>query len=171
MAGEATTGRGEKCCPLSVVLISAHTGANSHTHAHWEESISMHVEQARVFDSEVHSVPSPSVRDSVKQRKHNDQTVLQVVSEAQLCTDFTVDVLFCLWVWGRWVEGWGGGRGFPVSVAYIWKRMEKAAPSGFMNKKGHKRAVAVTHMDSPLCSLSQPHLWRENEHLRLSIKW
>lgn len=38
---------------------------------------------------------SSSVRDSVKQRKHNGQTVLQVVSEAQLCEDLTVDYLFC----------------------------------------------------------------------------
>lgn len=51
--------------------------------------------QARVFDSEVHAVSSSSVRNCVKHRKHNARTVLQVVSEAQLATDFTVDVLFC----------------------------------------------------------------------------
>lgn len=33
-----------------------------------------------------------------KTEKHNDQTVLQVVLVAQLCVDFTVDVLFCLGV-------------------------------------------------------------------------
>lgn len=79
-------------------------------------------------------LPLPS-EISVKQRKHNDQTVLQVESEAQLCADLTVDDLFCL--------GLGGGV-FPASVAYIWKKMEMASPSGFMNKKGHKRAAAVT---------------------------
>lgn len=46
---------------------------------------------------------SSSVRDSVKQRKHNDQTVLQVMSEAQLCAELTVDDLFCLV--GSVVEG------------------------------------------------------------------
>lgn len=56
----------------------------------------MRVGHACVFDSEVLSTSSSSVRDSVKQRKHNDQTVLQVVSEAQLCLDLTVDDLFCL---------------------------------------------------------------------------
>ncbi|CAB1430689.1 unnamed protein product [Pleuronectes platessa] len=44
---------------------------------------------------EVRSVSSSSVRDSVKQRKHNGQTVLQVGPEAQLCKDLTVDDLFC----------------------------------------------------------------------------
>lgn len=87
----------------------------------------MRVVHARVFDSEVLSTSSSSVRDSVKQRKHNDRTVLQVVSEAQLCVDLTVDDLFCL----------GRGGEFPASVAYIWKRMEMASLSGFMNKKGH----------------------------------
>lgn len=37
-----------------------------------------------------------------------------------------------------------GGWWVPASVTYIWKRMEMMAPSGFMNKKGHKRAEAVT---------------------------
>lgn len=58
--------------------------------------------------------------------------MFQVVFEAQLCADLTVDDLF----------GWGGI--FPASVAYIWKKMEMVATSGFMNRKGHKRAVAVT---------------------------
>ena len=40
----------------------------------------------------------------MKQRKHNDQTVLQVESEAQLCADLTVDDLFCFRV---------GRGGFP----------------------------------------------------------
>lgn len=56
----------------------------------------MRAGHARAFDSEVLSMSSSSVRDSVKQRKHNDRTVLQVVSEAQLCMDLTVDDLFCL---------------------------------------------------------------------------
>lgn len=70
--------------------------------------------QARVFDSEVHPVSSSSVRNCVKHRKHNAGTVLQVVSEAQLATDFTVDVLFCSAEGGGWVF-------FSFSVAYIWK--------------------------------------------------
>lgn len=78
----------------------------------------MRVERARVDDSEVHSVPSSSVRDSVKQRKHKDQTVLQVVLEAQLCAEFTGDVLFCLWV-----VGGGGGRAgvfqLPLHTAHM----------------------------------------------------
>lgn len=69
------------------------------------ESTSMRVDRARVDDWEVHSVPSSSVRDSVNQRKHKDQTVLQVVLEAQLCANFTGNVLFCLWLEGK---EWGG---------------------------------------------------------------
>lgn len=65
----------------------------------------MRVAHARVFDSEVLSLSSSSVRDSVKQRKHNDQTVLQVVSEAQLCADLTVDDLFCVCGGRRGGEG------------------------------------------------------------------
>ncbi len=73
----------------------------------------MRVGHARVFDSEVLSMSSSSVRDSVKQSKHNDQPVLQVVSEAQLCVDLTVDDLFCLGregssqlLWHTYGKGW-----------------------------------------------------------------
>lgn len=54
----------------------------------------------------------------------------------------------------------GGGASSFLLHTYG-KRMEMAAESGSLNEKGHKRAVAVTCM---------PHLWRENEHLRLPLK-
>lgn len=111
------------------------------------ESTSMRVDGARVDDWEVHSVPSSSVRDSVNQRKHKDQTVLQVVLEAQLCANFTGNVLFSLWL-GEW-----GVSNFR-RIQYIWKRMGKASPSGFPDRIVSQRGCGCdTRRETalPLC--------------------
>lgn len=58
----------------------------------------------------------------------------------------------CGWWWwgGRGGEGeWGFSN--VCYIQHIWKRMEKASPSGFVNRIGPEGAVAVTHADSPLC--------------------
>lgn len=70
----------------------------------------MRANRARVDDSEVQSVPSSSVRHSDNQRKHKDQTVLQVELEAQLRANFTGDILFCLWL---------GGGGFQLPLLTV----------------------------------------------------
>lgn len=44
------------------------------------------------------------------------------------------------------------------------------AASRFMNKKGHKRAAAVTQAHSPFSTFSLPHLWKENGHLKVPAK-
>lgn len=90
--------QGEEMLPsISCSHFCPHRSRDTHTHTErkaqacvWGKHVS--------FDSEVLSIASSSVRDSVKHRKHNDQTVLQVVLVAQLCVDITVDVLFCLGV-------------------------------------------------------------------------
>lgn len=49
--------------------------------------------------------------------------------------------------------------------------MQMAAQSAFMNKKGHKRAVAMTWEDIPLrLQISLPQSQGENEHSGFSIK-
>lgn len=120
----AGPGQGEETLPS----ISG-SGVCPHTDRERGDSTSMRVERARVDDWEVHSVPSSSVRDSVNQRKHKDQTVLQVVLEAQLCANFTGNVLFCLWLGRRR----GGGFQLPLHTVHM-KRMEKSSASGFVNR-------------------------------------
>lgn len=153
-------GRGEETLPST-----SSSRFCPHTHTEREESTSMRVDRARVDDSEVHSVPSSSVRDSVKQRKHKDWTVLQVALEAQLCAEFTGDVLFCLWVGGGWGSESGG---FPTScyIQNIWKGLEKASLSGFVSRIGPGGAVAVTHADSPRCGF---HLERRKRRFQACL--
>lgn len=94
----------------------------------------VHVGHAHVFDSDVLSA---LLFLSLGQKRgdtlrHNGQTVVRLVSEAQLRVALTVDDLFCCAV------------GVLTSVAYIWKRMEMTPLSGFVNTKGHRRAATVT---------------------------
>lgn len=114
--GQPAMARRKKCCPLSAVLISAHTGTEIHTHTHILRGKHKHACGASTclwLGSPLHVFLF-----RVKQKKHNDQTVLQVVLEAQLCADCTVDVLFCLGV---------GGGGFP---AFRCIHMEKDGNGG-----------------------------------------
>ena len=123
-ATSSLSDRGEEMLPS---ISSAHFSPRRRAHTHWEESISMRVGHKPVLDSEVFS----SVGD-------RGNTMVRLCS--RLCQR-----LSCLQtlLWKTCSVGRGGG-GFPASVTYIWKRMEMLAPSGFMNKKGHKRAAAVT---------------------------
>lgn len=111
-------GRRKKCCPLSAVLISAHTGAEIHIHTHTHILRGKHKHACGASTCLWLGSPLHVFLFRVKQKKHNDQTVLQVVLEAQLCADCTVDVLFCLGV---------GGGGFP---AFRCIHMEKDGNGG-----------------------------------------
>lgn len=115
------------------------------------ESTSMRVDQARVDDWEVHSVPSSSVRDSVNQRKHKDQTVLQVVLEAQLCANFTGNVLFCLWLRGS------GGFQLPPHTVH-------------MEEDGKGVSERVPKQDSVTKGLWRWHPQRDGEQRKFTFK-
>lgn len=67
-------------------------------------------------------------------------------------------------------EGGGGVSLLPLLVAYIWKRMEMAALSGFMNKERSQKGCGCDRDGQPTLQILLPLLWKENEHLRVSIK-
>lgn len=112
----------------------------------------MRADRARVDDSEVQSVPSSSVRHSENQRKHKDQTVLQVVLEAQLRANFTGDVLFCSW--------WGG---FPLPLLTVHMEVDGKGLSEWVREwdrsqrgcgRDSRRAPALPFcLDQSVCGL------------------
>lgn len=154
--------QGKEMLPsISSVHFCPHTHAHRQTHR--EESISMRVGAFTCL-----WLGSPFRVFLFRQRQCETEETQWSDCAAGYVRGSAVRRTYCRWLVLFSGECGGGGSQLPLhTYGKGWKWQLWV---GFMNKKGHERVAGCDTDGQPTLQFSLSHLWKENEHLRVSIK-